>query len=146
MINKFDDNRGSLTVVSDKKYDQILVSENPKKFTFRGMHYQTNPEQIKTVQVIQGQILDFVYNRHTKKLEFYDLTPSSDLLIVEEGMAHGYITLKPNTIVLYGVEGKWNPESEHSIPWNEIPTIKYMIQDIIKDGELIISEKDKIGK
>jgi dTDP-4-dehydrorhamnose 3,5-epimerase len=60
--------------------------------------------------------------------------------------AHGFLTLEPNTIVVYMVEGQYNPQSEHSIVWSENPKVLEIIKSYIGDHELTISEKDKLGK
>ena len=100
-FNKISDNRGNLSIIDSNKFDQILISHNDTKFTFRGMHYQENPQQVKIVKVVQGKIIDFVYNITTNKVNTYHLTPESEQLIVDKSMAHGYLTLEPNTCLLY---------------------------------------------
>ena len=147
MIRKFSDNRGSLLVTTPKKFDQILVSTNVNKHTFRGMHYQTEPWQVKHMKVLQGSIVDFFYDLQSNELYLKQLDTNSDLFTVREGYAHGYLTLEPNTIVYYGVEGEWNPETEKSIIWDRIPDLKNYINNI-RGGKksLTISDKDKLGK
>ena len=61
----FYDERGSFSPLSlfelDKEWKQSNISVNPKKFTLRGLHYQTGEtSQTKLVKVINGKILDFV--------------------------------------------------------------------------------------
>ena len=47
----FNDNRGSYTPIPlnvlNEKWDQCSISVNDKIYTFRGLHYQTNPPQKK---------------------------------------------------------------------------------------------------
>lgn len=129
----------------DTNWDQVNISINPKPFTFRGMHYQTDPPQTKHVKVIQGKVLDFLYNLKTKEVETYELNIDNDLW-VNSNYAHGFLTLEPNTIFTYKVSTRYNPNSEHSIVWNTIPEIKKIINNIIGDNKLILSEKDKLGK
>ena len=147
----FKDNRGSLTVFPCKEYDQILVAHNEKRGTFRGMHYQESPRQTKQIRVIQGHIIDFFYNLETKELNYCYLYPHSEPLFIDEKHAHGYLTLHENTVVAYGIAGEYNVDTERSIPWFEIPDLKEYIDDTLKSKsfgirELIISEKDKVGK
>ena len=39
-LNTFADERGSLTCIDTKEWEQVNISVNSKKLTFRGMHYQ----------------------------------------------------------------------------------------------------------
>jgi dTDP-4-dehydrorhamnose 3,5-epimerase-like enzyme len=80
----------------------------------------------------------------TNEVDYIKVDENSAVLI-DNTKAHGFITLEPETIVAYLVEGEYNPNSEHSIVWETIPEIKSEIHKIIGDGELIISEKDSKG-
>ena len=66
--------------------------------------------------------------------------------MVGEDYAHGYLTLEPNTIFTYLVKGEYNPDSEHSLVWDKDKKIRDMINIIIGNKELTISDKDKLGK
>ena len=74
MINNhptFKDNRGSFTAFDCKDWEQTNVSINPSKYTFRGMHYQTNPPQTKYLKVVQGSIIDILYDLETKEVKTF---------------------------------------------------------------------------
>ena len=144
-IATYEDNRGSLTPIDCKDWEQVNVSYNKKKYTFRGMHYQTNPPQTKMVKVVKGRIIDFLYDLETEKVLQFDLS-NQQAVLVPDNYAHGFITLEDETIVTYLVKGEYNPNSEHSIVWNTIPQIKETIDRYIDNSELIISDKDMIGK
>lgn len=145
----YKDNRGSYTPIDlnvlDIKWDQCSISYNESKFTFRGMHYQENPLQTKYVKVIKGSIIDFIYDLKTGEIDYIKVDENSAVFIPNT-KAHGFITLEPQTIVAYLVEGEYNPSSEHSLVWSNIPKIKREILSIIGDNEIIISEKDLVGK
>ena len=111
MIKTIPDHRGTFNILEGKNFDQIFISKSDKKFTFRGMHYQTDPYQIKTLKIIQGSAIDFIYNIETKDVIKFELTDKSDQLTIGPNFAHGFLTLEPNTIALYGVEGKFNPDT-----------------------------------
>ena len=152
MIRKhstFKDSRGSFTAIDSKfldiNWEQINVVTNDNKFTFRGLHYQTNPPQTKCIKVIQGKILDIWVDLKTKEVFTFELN-NSEFLFVPNNYAHGYLTLEPDTIVVYLVKGKYNPDSEHSIVWKTIPKVKNIIDDYSKGFKIIISDKDRIGK
>lgn len=144
-INIFPDNRGVFIPYDLKDWDQMNVSINDKKYTFRGLHYQTDPPQTKLVKVIQGKVLDVIYNLNTKEVKSYILNKDNDLLIAD-CYAHGFLTLEPNTIFTYLVKGEYNPKNEHSLVWDTIPEVKSIIQQYTTADKLVISEKDKLGK
>ena len=144
-ISTFRDNRGLFIPYNLEGWDQMNISINEKIFTFRGLHYQTKPYQTKLVKVIQGKVLDFLYDIKTDTVEVYELNQDNELLITSN-YAHGFLTLEPNTIFTYLVSGDYNPKSERSIVWNTIPEIKSVIEYTIKNNKLVISNKDKIGK
>lgn len=149
MIKKFSDIRGDFILFDANNCDQVNVVTNKEMFTFRGLHYQTNPPQSKVVKVIQGSVLDILYNLETKELEFYKLDKESSPLVVDKKYAHGYLTLEPNTIFTYAVQGEYNPESEHSIVWSDIPSLKEVILSHTQRGsriKMVISDKDRKGK
>tara|TARA_B100000073_G_C23239226_1_gene373362 strand:+ start:21 stop:479 length:459 start_codon:yes stop_codon:yes gene_type:complete len=145
----FKDNRGSFTAVdtkfNDEIWNQVNVVTNQNKYTFRGLHYQTNPPQTKCIKVIQGAILDVLYNLETKEVQVYHLDDTKFLYVSDE-YAHGYLTLEPNTIVTYLVRGEYNPKSEHSIVWDTIPNVKKIIEDTLMGSNIWISDKDRVGK
>jgi len=144
-ISIFNDNRGTFIPYNLEGWDQMNISINEAQYTFRGLHYQTKPYQTKLVKVIQGKVLDFLYDIKSGVVEVYELDQSNDLLVTSN-FAHGFLTLEPNTIFTYLVNGDYNPKSEHSIVWDTIPEIKSIINYTIKNNKLTISEKDKIGK
>ncbi len=144
-LNEFQDDRGSLTCIDTKKWEQVNISKNLKKFTFRGMHYQNNPRQEKQIIVTKGTIIDFIYNLKTKTLEAY-LLKEGECVWVNKYSAHGFLTLEDDTIVTYLVKGKYNPNQEKSIVWKDIPHLKNVILSNCKESELIISDKDSNGK
>lgn len=154
----FHDERGSFSPLSlfelDKEWKQSNVSVNPKKFTLRGLHYQTDPyEQAKLIKVINGKILDFVLDLRVNakpynNCQFFEMK-SGDELIVPRGFAHGFITLEENTIVQYLVDNDYSPKNEGSLLWSSLPEIKNEILKLdatFDISEIIISEKDLIEK
>ena len=91
--------------------------------------------------------MDILYDLKTHKLEFYLLDKYSEPLYVSDNYAHGYLTLEDNTIFTYAVNGEYNPESEHSIVWNDIPSLNDVIMSHVGTfGTLTISDKDSKGK
>ena len=144
-ISVFADSRGDFIPYNLEGWDQMNISINEAKYTFRGLHYQINPQQTKLVKVIQGKVLDIIYNLNTKEVKSYILNKDNDLLIADY-YAHGFLTLEPNTIFTYLVKGEYNPKNEHSLVWDTIPEVKSIIKQYTTANKLTISDKDKIGK
>lgn len=144
----YEDNRGSYTPISTNQlgieWEQCSICVNDKKGTFRGLHYQTNPKQSKYIKVIKGCIINFMLNLDTNEL-LYCTLDSNEANLVPHNMAHGFLTLEEGTIVTYMVKGEYNPESEHCIVWHTIEEVKKVVLDNT-DGNVIISDKDNLGK
>jgi len=143
----YKDNRGSYTPfplnIMDTKWDQCSISTNDGRYTFRGMHYQTHPPQEKYVKVIRGSIIDIGYDLFTNKT-FSQEIHEGNAAYLHKDYAHGFLTLEPDTIVVYLVKGEYSPESEHSIVWQSLPEVKTFIENYTNNP--IISKKDAKGK
>lgn len=92
----------------------------------RGLHYQIAPHaQAKLIRVIKGRILDVAvdiragspsFGRHVAE----ELSAAgSAMLLVPVGFAHGFVTLEPETEVLYKVTDTYAPECDRGIAWND---------------------------
>jgi dTDP-4-dehydrorhamnose 3,5-epimerase len=154
----FYDERGSFSPLSlfelDKEWKQSNISMNPKKFTLRGLHYQSGETaQAKLIKVINGRILDFVVDlrvpfRSYDNCQFFEMK-SGDELIVPRGFAHGFITLEDNTVVQYLVDNDYNPKTEGSLLWSSFPEIKnetLRLDSTFDISNIIISQKDLVEK
>jgi dTDP-4-dehydrorhamnose 3,5-epimerase len=145
----FSDDRGTFAPMPlnslDETWSQCSIAVNPKMFTFRGLHYQTNPPQKKYVKVVTGSIIDFEVDLKTLQAKWQKVDANSAVEI-DEDKAHGYLTLEPNTTVAYLVKGEYNPESEHSIVWTHSPDVKRIVESYVRKSPLTISEKDAKGK
>lgn len=105
---------------------QINRSMSREKHTLRGLHYQLHPHQeAKTVICTQGAILDvFVDLRQGSDtfLKHHSVTISAQdpkLIHVPKGFAHGFMTLEPDTEVVYLVDEPYNSGSERGLRWND---------------------------
>lgn len=114
----------------------------------RGMHFQNPPyAQGKLVRVITGAVYDVVIDIR-KNSDTYgkwfgvELTQENKwMMYIPEGFAHGFLTLKDNTIFSYKCTNFYNKVSEDSILWND-PEIG--VQWNVKDP--MLSPKDLEGK
>lgn len=145
----FLDHRGSYTpiILNSSEFDwtQCSISVNEKRFTFRGLHYQSKYPQTKYIKVIQGSIIDFGVDLETNEVEYAKLD-SQNAVLIPSTKAHGFLTLEPNTIICYLVDNKYAPGYEHSIVWNTIPEVESVVKSYVGNNHIVISEKDSIGK
>ena len=130
----FKDDRGYFleSYNQEKMKDQIkdnFVQDNEscsQKGVLRGLHFQKYPySQAKLIRVIQGAILDVVVDlRKDSKTygEHFKIELNGDnkqQLYIPKGFAHGFVTLKDNTIINYKCSEFYEPKSEVSILWND---------------------------
>ncbi len=157
MPRRFEDERGFFSeTFNAEAFAQIgvaasWVQDNHSRSTesgvLRGLHYQLPPfAQDKLVRVSHGRAHDVVVDvrRHSETFgQWVALELSAEKwnqLYVPKGFAHGYLTLEPNTEVLYKVSNVYSPDHER--------TISFMDRDIaidwpLGDLEPLLSAKDK---
>jgi dTDP-4-dehydrorhamnose 3,5-epimerase len=128
---------------------QDSVSKSMHVGTIRGMHFQKGKNaQAKLINVIEGSILDiFVDLRETSStyLSYGSIlldAAHGKSLFIPRGFAHGFITLKENSIISYKLDNFYNPESEETLLWND-PDIGIIWP---KMDSYKLSQKDQEGK
>ncbi len=147
-IKKINDIRGSfLKILSYKQKKKILnnqiseinISINKKKGTIRGMHYQSRFKEKKIVFCLKGKVVDYCINvKNNKKYKFFLDEKDKDFLFVPENFAHGFQTLKRDTILIYIHSNLYSKKYEKSInPFSKKINIKWPIK------KYVISKKDK---
>jgi dTDP-4-dehydrorhamnose 3,5-epimerase len=155
---KHGDNRGFFSEVFNVRplRDAGLCSDfvqdnhslSAEKGVVRGLHFQLPPmAQDKLVRVIRGGILDVAvdirrdsptFGRHITAL----ITAENwKQILVPKGFAHGFVTLEPNTEVIYKVTNYYSPQHDRGIRWND-PALG--INWGIDESSAILSAKDKI--
>lgn len=105
---------------------QINLSRNIAAYTLRGMHYQDPPHaEAKIVRVTRGAIHDVAvdlrpgsptYLRHAG---FRLDAEGGDALYIPEGFAHGFLTLEPETDVLYEMGRAYTPGHARGLRWDD---------------------------
>ena len=116
--------------------------------TIRGIHFQLPPHaQAKLVRCPRGRIVDYAvdlrrgsptYGRHVAA----ELTGDNGLqLFVPIGFGHGFITLEPNSEVIYKVSGPYDRAAERGVIWND-PDLA--LPWPVPPGGPLLSDKDKL--
>lgn len=111
----------------------------------RGLHFQVPPfAQGKLVRVVSGAVLDVAVDIRKHSATFgkhiaVELNETNKKMVwIPEGFAHGFVTLKEETVFQYKCTRYYHPDAEGSIRWND-PELSI---DWGIDGP-IVSEKDK---
>jgi dTDP-4-dehydrorhamnose 3,5-epimerase len=113
----------------------------------RGLHYQLPPmAQDKLIRVVRGSILDVAVDVRRSSPTFgkhVAMEISSDnwrQIFVPVGFAHGFVTLEPNTEVLYKVSAPYSPGHERGVKWND-PALA--IDWGVAQDQAILSARDR---
>ncbi len=134
---RFGDERGFFSEVYNQRafahatgFEALFVQDNHSYSrdagTVRGLHFQKPPHaQDKLVRVVRGRILDVAvdirrgsptYGQHVA----VELSAQNwAQLWVPVGFAHGFMTLEPETEVLYKVTAFYDREADCGIHWRD---------------------------
>ena len=120
------------------------------KDTVRGLHFQLEPmAQDKLVRVVRGSILDVAVDIRVGSPHFgkwVSLLVSAaawNQILVPKGFAHGFLTLEPETEVIYKVSEFYAPECDRGIQWNDLAI---GINWPLEGQQPVLSAKDLIAK
>jgi len=105
---------------------QSSVSFNAAAGTLRGMHWQAPPYgECKLVRCVRGAVWDVILDMRLGS-ETYGRWWSVELseadgtmLYVPEGVAHGFLTLVPDTEVLYLMTDPYVAEAARGVRWDD---------------------------
>ena len=105
---------------------QCNVSENPKRHTLRGFHYQIAPHgERKIISCFKGAIYDVVVDVRGDTATYLrwlavELSDENRLsLYVPCGCANAFMTLRDDTWIFYYHSQWYTPEAERGIRYND---------------------------
>lgn len=113
--------------------------------TIRGLHFQSPPHaQDKLVRCGRGRLLDVVVDARRGSPTYgqwigVELSFANGLqLLVPKGFLHGFVTLEPDTEIVYKCSDYYAPECDGAVRWNSaVLGIDWKLQ-----GEPLLSDKD----
>jgi dTDP-4-dehydrorhamnose 3,5-epimerase len=135
-LEPVEDNRGNFTRFFCKKTlrslginfkpKQASFATNIEKHTLRGMHFQLHPNsEQKIISCLRGSIWDVVIDirknsqNYSKWFAIELSEKKQNVLYVPRGFAHGYLTLTPNTHLIYIMDEYYNSKYSRGINWND---------------------------
>jgi dTDP-4-dehydrorhamnose 3,5-epimerase len=154
---RFGDERGFFSetwtarAMIDAGIDLPFVQDNHSmsqaKGVLRGLHCQLDPHaQGKLVRCVKGSIWDVAVDaRHGSRtfgrLVAAELSAANwQQLWIPPGFVHGFVTLEPDSEVVYKTTGYYDKESERAIIWNDPDlALPWPVT------EVQLSDKDKVA-
>lgn len=113
--------RGLVSEVS-----QINTGFSPRAGTLRGMHYQASPHaEVKIARCVRGAAFDVVVDLRADSPTFKrwfgaELSASNGLMLyAPAGTAHGYLTLLPDTELIYLTSQPYAPDAVRGVRFDD---------------------------
>jgi dTDP-4-dehydrorhamnose 3,5-epimerase len=105
---------------------QTSLSRNTAAHTLRGLHYQDAPQaEVKLVRAVRGRIFDVSVDLRPGSPTYlhwvgYELSADTGrAMLVPEGVAHGFLTLEPQTDVLYQISPAFKAGYDRGVRWDD---------------------------
>ena len=105
---------------------QTSLSRNPRSGTLRGLHYHHAPyAETKLVRVVRGRVFDVAVDLRPASPTYRRWTAAelsaenARALFVPQGVAHGFLTLEPDTDVLYQISPTFQAGHEAGVRWDD---------------------------
>ncbi len=149
---KFNDKRGEFvkTIHAETFTKHNMLYQFEESFfsisninVIRGMHFQIPPyDHAKLVYVVKGQIIDVVLDIRTESKTYgqYFSIKLNDIarqgLYIGKGLAHGFISLMPDTIVEYHTTTAHNTQHETGIRFDSFGFDWNTKEPIVSDRDL----------
>ena len=153
---RFGDARGFFSETYNAKtfgesgIDLLFIQDNhsysAQPGVVRGLHYQLPPRaQDKLLRVVRGRVFDVAVDIRRDSPTFgkwVGLEISAEKgnqILIPKGFAHGFMTLEPDTEVIYKVTDTYSPGHDRSVRFDD-PAIGIAWPGM--EGDLQLSDKD----
>jgi dTDP-4-dehydrorhamnose 3,5-epimerase len=107
-------------------YPQCNVSQNHKRGTLRGMHYQAEPRpEIKLVRATRGKVFDVALDLRRDSPTYLKWAAvkldaaSHNAFYIPAGCAHGFLTLEDDCELFYQMSEVYVPELARGVRWDD---------------------------
>ena len=123
---------------------QCNISENYKRNTIRGLHYQQEPfMEPKIVSCLHGSCYDVIVDLRPNSSTYLkwcgvELNTPNTLIYIPPNFAHGFQTLDDNTVIYYQLGEFFHPEFYAGVRYND-PKIDIQWKKL---GKPIMNERD----
>lgn len=150
-LKRHDDHRGSFVKFWHDDYIRAFGMPGrfaeefmsvSKKNVIRGMHFQTPPhDHEKVVTCFSGRVLDVVVDLRLgsptyKKYETIELSSDSPaLVLIPKGIAHGFLALSDEAMMIYKVTTVHTPDHDAGIRYNSFGFQWPAMQAIVSDRD-----------
>lgn len=105
---------------------QCNISQNKKRGTLRGLHYQMAPHaEVKIVRCTRGSIFDCIVDLRSASatyLQWIGMELSAEncqMLYVPEGFAHGYQSLTDDSEIFYQTTAAYCSKAERGLRYDD---------------------------
>jgi dTDP-4-dehydrorhamnose 3,5-epimerase len=110
----------------ETQWRQISASQNVKRGTLRGLHFQRPPhEETKLVRCERGRIYDVIVDLRGDSPVFgqwfgIELRgEDARSVYVPQGLAHGFLTLEDDSVVGYHISADFAAEAAGGLRWDD---------------------------
>lgn len=107
-------------------YPQCNVSQNHKRGTLRGMHYQAEPRpEIKLVRATRGRVFDVALDLRRDSPTYLKWAAVEldairhNAFYIPAGCAHGFLTLEDDCELFYQMSEVYVPELARGVRWDD---------------------------
>jgi dTDP-4-dehydrorhamnose 3,5-epimerase len=127
------------------QFVQGSLSRNPTRGTLRGMHLQLGPApEEKLVSCTRGRVYDVILDLRERSATYKQWaaaeleSESGQAIFIPAGCAHGFLTLEPDSELLYLMTVRYDPINQRGVRWDDPAfAIKWPFQPSV------MSERDR---
>lgn len=152
------DKRGTFTRLYDVDFisqnfsiNQINLSDNPKRGTLRGMHFQVSgPPENKYINIVSGLVYLVIVDLRIKESTYLNVNETlfsakeDNAIYIPAGCAIGWLSLEERTTLLYSMSSRYEDCTYGGFRYNDPKfSIKWPLNpEIISDKDLSWPDMD----